>query len=1184
MSATKTKATALELDALRKQLEKGEKLLFTHAPEGFDAFLCADIARALSGKAEERPAVFVHVARDSARSASFRDALRFAAPEIDILDVPGWDCQPYDRVSPHAGVVARRMTALSRLAKTASSAERPRVVTTTVDCLLQRVPMRKQVAAESFSAAPGNVVKLDELSHWLEANGFLRASTVRETGEYAQRGGLIDLFPPGLPAPIRLDFFGDTLESIRSFDPDTQRATGQLRALDLTPMSELRLTSDAMRRFRQAYATRFGGQTRGDALYEAVSEGRRYHGMEHWLPLFYERMDTLFDYLGDAPLMLDSLVDEASSERLKQIADYYDARKEAHDLDPAASGYKPLEPAALYLSAEEWRDALAERAGAQFTPFAAPERADAIDCGARPGRDFAAERNTPDVNVFQAAADHVTALRADGRPVIVAGWSDGSCERLGHVLGEHGLRDLATATSLPAALARGRAKDGGGVSLAVLGVEHGFETDSYVVLGEQDILGDRLVRRRRKRKSSENLLGEVAALTAGDLVVHVDHGIGRFIGLETIAAAGAPHDCLELHYAGGDKLYLPVENIELLTRYGGEDAEAQLDRLGGAGWQTRKSRMKNRIREMAKGLIAIAAQRQLRQAPKLVPPEGLYDEFCARFPYDETEDQLAAIDAVFDDFASGRPMDRLVCGDVGFGKTEVALRAAFCAAINGKQVAVVAPTTLLARQHYKTFSARFSGLPVKIGRLSRMVGVAEARETKKELAEGSCDILVGTHAILGKGVSFKDLGLVIIDEEQHFGVGHKERLKELRAEVHVLTLSATPIPRTLQLAMTGVRELSLIATPPVDRLAVRSFITPFDPLIVREALLRERYRGGQAFFVCPRIEDLEEAGAFLRENLPEAKFVVAHGQMPPSELEDKMSAFYDGKFDILLSTTIVESGLDIPTANTLIVWRADMFGLAQLYQLRGRVGRSKTRAYALFTTPANRSMTPQAQKRLEVLQSLDTLGAGFQLASHDLDLRGAGNLLGDEQSGHIKEVGYELYQQMLTDAITLLKAGVEEPQEELWSPTIALGAPVTIPEDYVADLTLRLQLYRRLSTLETDEDIESFAAEMIDRFGPAPPEVEQLLEIVAIKALCRRAHVEKLDAGPKGVIIAFRENHFADPAGLVRYVAEQGTSAKVRPDMRIVFIREFDSMKQRLAGARRILRALVGIAEKGKAS
>ena len=567
----------------------------------------------------------------------------------------------------------------------------------------------------------------------------------------------------------------------------------------------------------------------------------------------------------------------------------------------------------------------------------------------------------------------------------------------------------------------------------------------------------------------------------------------------------------------------------------------------------------------------------------MLAPEGLYDEFCARFPYDETEDQAGAIDAVLDDLASGRPMDRLVCGDVGFGKTEVALRAAFCAAINGKQVAVVAPTTLLARQHYKNFTQRFEGLPIRIGRLSRMVGAAEARDTKRELGEGSVDILIGTHAILGKGVVFKDLGLVVIDEEQHFGVGHKERLKELRAEVHVLTLSATPIPRTLQLAMTGVRELSLIATPPVDRLAVRSFVSPFDPLIVREALLRERYRGGQAFFVCPRIDDLEEAAAFLRENLPEAKFVVAHGQMAPTELEEKMSAFYDGGYDILLSTTIVESGLDIPNANTLIVWRADMFGLAQLYQLRGRVGRGKTRAYALFTTPANRSITPQAQKRLEVLQSLDTLGAGFQLATHDLDIRGAGNLLGDEQSGHIKEVGYELYQQMLSDAIELLegrrrraagrglvadhrarRAG-DDPRGLRRRSHLALAA-----------LSPPLDAWRPIRTSR------AFAAEMVDRFGPTPPEVEQLLKIVAIKALCRRAHVEKVDAGPKGVIVAFRDNLFADPAGLVRYVSEQRSFAKVRPDMNIVFVREFDTLQERLDGTREILRALAAIAEKKK--
>jgi len=1171
-------AAASALKAALARLEAGEKLLFANAPEGFDAFIAGDLARAMAVKAEGDAAVFVHVARDATRSAQFREALRFAAPFVEILDLPGWDCQPYDRVSPSAAIASRRMTALARLARSKSSAQQPRVIATTVDCLLQRVPPRARIAADTFSAAPGNVVEMDLLTQWLATNGFLRSSTVREPGEYAQRGGIVDLFAPSMPAPIRLDFFGNTLESIRAFDPETQRTTGQLRALDLVPMSELQLISETMRRFRQAYTARFGGETRGDALYETISEGRRHPGAEHWLPLFYDKLDTLFDYFGDAPLLLDPQIEEAATERLAQIADYYEARKSAYDVDLARSNYKPLEPRELYLTQNEWRLRLGARAQARFSPFAPQGEAASLDFSARPGRDFAPERNQPEINVFQAAADHIKALATQGKTVVVAAWSEGSRERLGHVLAEHGLPAPPLVTGLPGALALGKSA----ITLAVLGIEHGFETESLAVIGEQDILGDRLVRRRKKHKRAENLLGEIAALSAGDLVVHVDHGIGRFIGLESITAAGAPHDCLEIHYAGGDKLYLPVENIELLTRYGSEDTEVALDRLGGAGWQGRKARMKNRIREMAKGLIAIAAQRMLKQAPKLVAPEGLYDEFCARFPYDETEDQAGAIDAVLDDLASGRPMDRLVCGDVGFGKTEVALRAAFCAAINGKQVAVVAPTTLLARQHYKNFTQRFEGLPIRLGRLSRMVGAAEARETKRQLGEGSVDILIGTHAILGKGVVFKDLGLVVIDEEQHFGVGHKERLKELRAEVHVLTLSATPIPRTLQLAMTGVRELSLIATPPVDRLAVRSFVSPFDPLIVREALLRERYRGGQAFFVCPRIDDLEEAAAFLRENLPEAKFVVAHGQMAPTELEEKMSAFYDGGYDILLSTTIVESGLDIPNANTLIVWRADMFGLAQLYQLRGRVGRGKTRAYALFTTPVNRSITPQAQKRLEVLQSLDSLGAGFQLATHDLDIRGAGNLLGDEQSGHIKEVGYELYQQMLTDAIELLKAGVEEPQEEAWSPTIALGAPVTIPEDYVADLTLRLQLYRRLSTLETDQDIESFAAEMVDRFGPTPPEVEQLLKIVAIKALCRRAHIEKVDAGPKGVIVAFRDNLFADPAGLVRYVSEQRSFAKVRPDMKIVFVREFDTLQQRLDGTREILRALAAIAEKKK--
>ena len=539
---------------------------------------------------------------------------------------------------------------------------------------------------------------------------------------------------------------------------------------------------------------------------------------------------------------------------------------------------------------------------------------------------------------------------------------------------------------------------------------------------------------------------------------------------------------------------------------------------------------------------------------------------------------------MLDDLASGRPMDRLVCGDVGFGKTEVALRAAFTVALSGKQVAVVVPTTLLARQHFKTFSERFRSLPVKVAQASRLVGSAELAKVRQGLTDGTIDIVIGTHALLGKTIKFRDLGLLVVDEEQHFGVTHKERLKNLRAEVHVLTLTATPIPRTLQLALTGVRELSIIASPPVDRLAVRTSVSQFDPLIVREALLRERYRGGQSFYVCPRIENLAEVKDYLDKHVPEARAAVAHGQMPASVLEDVMSAFYEGKYDVLLSTTIIESGLDIPTANTLIVHRADMFGLAQLYQLRGRVGRSKTRAFALLTLPVGRKITAQAERRLKVLQSLDTLGAGFQLASHDLDIRGAGNLLGEEQSGHIKEVGFELYQQMLEEAVASLKAGIAEPVADRWSPQITIGTPVLIPEDYVADLSVRLNLYRRLAELDDEGEIDAFGAEMVDRFGPLPDEVQHLLDTVVVKALCRRANVAKIEAGPKGAVVSFRDDRFANPEGLIAFIHKQGRDARVRPDMKVVFFADWDEPEDRLKGAARILRSLVAIAERAKAA
>jgi transcription-repair coupling factor (superfamily II helicase) len=730
-----------------------------------------------------------------------------------------------------------------------------------------------------------------------------------------------------------------------------------------------------------------------------------------------------------------------------------------------------------------------------------------------------------------------------------------------------GVESFADAIALPHAT----------TAFAVLPLETGFEAPGLAVIDEQDILGDRLVRKTRGKRGAD-VLTEVSSLSVGDLVVHADHGIGRFVRLTAIEAAEKPHDCLELHYSGGDKLYLPVENIELLSRYGSDEAGVQLDRLGGVAWQTRKARLKKRIRDMAEKLIKVAALRELRQAPVLTPPNGLYDEFSARFRYEETEDQETSIEAVLDDLASGRPMDRLICGDVGFGKTEVALRASLIAVLAGKQVAVVVPTTLLARQHFYTFTERFRGFPVKIAQASRLVTAKDRAEVKKGLKSGDIDIVIGTHALLAKSAEFANLGLLIVDEEQHFGVQHKERLKQLREDVHVLTLTATPIPRTLQLALSGVREMSLISTPPVDRLAVRTYVTPFDPVILREALLRERFRGGQTFYVVPRISDLDDAAAFLEEHAPELKVARAHGQIGSRELDSVMNAFYDRQFDVLLSTSIVESGLDIPSANTLIVHRAEMFGLAQLYQLRGRVGRSKIRAYAYFTIPADARLTPGAERRLKVLQSLDTLGAGFVLASHDLDIRGAGNLLGEEQSGHIREVGFELYQSMLEEAVAALRGGREGEVEDQWSPRINLGTSVLIPEDYVPDLQVRLGLYRRLSGVETHDAIEAFAVELIDRFGPLPEEVRHLLDVVEIKGLCRQAGIEQIDAGPKGAVIAFRNKTFANPEGLIAFIREEGARVKLQPDHRLIYYANWATPEARLQGTRELLKRLVKIA------
>jgi transcription-repair coupling factor (superfamily II helicase) len=1138
-------------------------------PEGADAWVLAELARTTGGQD------ILHIARDGQRLERLQDGLRFFASDREVLVFPAWDCLPYDRLSPHPDIVAERLDTLARLAAPRKPGAPARIVLASVGAALQRVPSRSLYADAAVTLRKGQTIDIAWLSRFLGENGYGRSETVMEPGEFAIRGGLVDLFPPGTSEPLRLDLFGDTLEAIRSFDAMSQRTTGTREEVVLLPVSEVLLTPDSIARFRTGYRELFGNVS-DDALYEAISAGQRHVGMEHWLPLFHDRLETLLDYCPEAIITSDHQIGEAFAARHELITDYYEARLKTADKGgmTGAADYRPVPPERLYLKPSQWDQLLEGHVVAQFTTFdAAPDASDTIDLSGRRHEGFARARTAQGVNLFEEVARHVAEANAAGRRVLVAGYTEGSLSRLQQLLRGHGLTpvvvpDFATGQGLPA----------GALGMAVWPLEHGFVLQDLEVIGEEDILGDRLSRPVKKRRPSERFIAEASALSEGDLVVHREHGVGRYEGLVTLEIQNARHDCLRLTYEGGDKLFVPVENIDVLSRYGAGEEGAPLDRLGGVAWQSREARLKQRIADMADRLIKIAAERAVQRGEVMAPPEGLYEEFCARFPYVETDDQLQAIADVLEDLSSGKPMDRLVCGDVGFGKTEVALRAAFVAVLSGKQVAVIAPTTLLARQHHRTFIERFEGLPVRIGRLSRLVVAKEAKATKQALKEGTLDIVIGTHALLAKSVAFNDLGLLIVDEEQHFGVAHKERLKELRADVHVLTLTATPIPRTLQLALTGVRDMSLIATPPVDRLAVRTFVTPFDAVTVREALLREQYRGGQSFYVCPRIEDLGAVAADLRELVPEMRLAMAHGRLAPRTIEDTMQDFVDGKVDVLLSTNIVESGLDIRNANTMVIHRADMFGLAQLYQLRGRIGRGKMRAYAYLTLPPGRALNEAAGKRLEVMQTLDTLGAGFQLASHDLDIRGAGNLLGEEQSGHIREVGIELYQQLLEEAVAAARGRAHEAERAEWSPQINLGIPVLIPEEYVSDLSVRMGLYRRIGALSSQEEIDSFAAELVDRFGKMPPEAEFLLNTVALKLLCRQAGVDRIDAGEKAVVLSLHDNKFARPEKLIEWLQKNAPLVRLRPDHRVVVRRAWNDERQRLSGVTSIVSSLAKLA------
>lgn len=1096
------------------------------------------------------------------------ETLNVIAPEIEICTFPAWDTVPYDRVSPNANILAERLDTLSKLLFS-DKQKKHRIILTSIGAAIQKLPPQKIFYNTRKLLKVGDKLSFDSFLHYVTINGYTRVEQVMEAGEYAVRGDIIDIFPSGTTQPLRIDLFDDEIERLRLFEVETQRSSAELQFYNFGSANEIILDQNTIKTFRSKYREAFGAEGIKDELYESISNAKKYLGMENWLPFFYEDdLPTLLDYIPQADIVLGIDVDNALKAKIDTINDHYNARLEALNIKDVseADTYRPIPPSTLYLSQEDLIQKIANRCFCCLSSMAFPHQDEHFDYKTIPQKIFASLKNLNGSSVYADLLNDIQQNRE--KKCIICCSTAGSLDRMYGTLLENNFKNIVKSDTWSDAdklAAKGK------IALLILELQHGFVSENYFIATEQDIWGERRNIRQRKKVSAENLIADVSSLNIGEYVVHIEHGIGRFEGLENIITDGVSHDCLKLVYAHNDKLYVPVENIDVISRYGAEDSNVTLDILGGSAWEAKKSKVKEKIKNIAEKLIKIAAQRQTKKAEIFVPERGAYEEFCSRFLYTETDDQLSAVHDVIKDLSLGIPMDRLICGDVGFGKTEVALRAAFTVASSGAQVAVIVPTTLLARQHYQNFKERLKGFPIKVKMLSRLVSAKDAKNIKQELKDGALEIVIGTHALLAKDIEFCNLGLLIIDEEQHFGVTHKERLKQLKSDVHILTLSATPIPRTLQLSLTGVKQLSIIATPPVDRLAARTFVMPFDKVMIKEAIYREKYRGGQVFFVCPRVSDILQIEPKLRELVPDIKIAVAHGQMAPTHLEDVMCDFADGKADILLSTTIIESGIDLPNVNTMIIYRADMFGLAQLYQLRGRIGRSKLRGYCYFTIPHQKKLSPVAEKRLNILQALNQLGAGFSLANHDLDIRGAGNILGIEQSGHIKDVGIALYHHLLEEEIVRLKSAVTDgvsanypSQNTDWSVQITTGVPIIIPENYVADLGVRLGLYKRIGNLKTTEEISDMREELIDRFGKIPEEVENLLKTVEIKQICQLANIERIDAGARGILIAFHNNVFKNVDKLMQFITNQLGTVKIRPDQRLFIERDLTDYQVRL--------------------
>lgn len=1188
----------------------------------------------------------VFIAENDAQIEDIEKQIRFFMPNLEenfeLVNFLAWDCLPYDRASPKHIIIGERIRTLYKLAnknsvkknlETLNGTEnittlnntknsepinsdkknhRNFLILTTANAIIQKVVAPSIIKNLGLIVKAKTKISITQISEFLVFNGYQRQSSACDAGDFAVRGGIIDIVMNRAANLVgyRIDFFGDIVESIKEFDPLSQLSQGLVREVEILPASEIILNQKTCANFREQYR-KISGQNFSisdeDNLYSAISQGRSYEGMEHWLPLFYDQpLVSIFDYLHSPVLLLNHEVFNIVNKQHETVLEYYKSRVESvRESRISGTIYNPIEPQLLYFSSEEISKTIKNNFCITFNNFdssqANTDRIIDLEIAKVPDFALAGRTNLRDpIELLQEfLALHKT------KKTFIACLAQSSRERLHRLLLEFNLK----------------------IETCLLPLNQGFATPDLVMIGEQAIFGEKIIRRKANNKAaSQRILEEGLSINVGDLVVHRNHGIGKFDGIHTIAlnqASSASQeslllnkkedlvvktDMLKIIYGGSDVLFVPVEDINLITRYGNDNPLIQLDRLGLAGWKNRKAKVRHRIKVAAEELIKIAAARQLRSAPSLVADYHLYEEFKARFAFVETEDQLRAIEEVEEDLRKGAPMDRLICGDVGFGKTEVAMRAAFIAsstsstqnenATNTKnQIAIITPTTLLCRQHFHNFSKRFEGTGIKIKQLSRLVSSTDQKKIKQDLESGTVDIVVGTHALLNKNIKFKNLALVIIDEEQHFGVAQKERMKELKNEVHLLTLSATPIPRTLQMSLTGVKDLSLIATPPLDRLAVRNFVMPYDSVIVREAIMREYQRGGKVFFVVPRVSDIGEMEVRLKKSIPEVKITHAHGQMSPAELDKIMNDFYDGKIDVLLSTTIIESGIDIASANTMIIYRADMFGLSQLYQLRGRVGRGKTRGYAYFML-SPKKLNKEAKKKLEVMQHLDDLGVGFTIASHDMDIRGSGDLLGDEQSGHIRETGAELYQQMLVEEIERMKKvlaeekklakindlsqkeegklskdqkidenssksskiqqNTEENQqskdaESDFTPQIKLGISLLIPEAYMPDLSLRMSFYKKIANIKNVEAEEQLISEMCDRFGPIPQEISNLLQISRLKHQCYILGIEKLEASKDGIIVAFRNNSFKQPEKLLQLVFASGNRIKLQANQRLLF-------------------------------